>query len=174
MNSSSSRERALRERYNLLLPELENVKASIIRDLAEVLDRLDCVDAVYGRVKSKSSFISKVLGDPIKYEPPFREVEDVIAVRILVLFPQTGEQAAHLVRKSAFAPLESDYRRAPDPKVFGYEGYQSIHSIPTGILPPSGDSDFPNVFELQIRTLFQHAWLAPEHKINYKNRKPYP
>jgi len=174
MSSSSSGERLLRERYNLLLPALQRIKVAVVTDLSEVLGQLEHVDAVYGRVKSKASFISKVLRNPEKYDPPFREVEDLIAVRVLVLFPETGQQVADLVRTSVFPPLESDYRHEADPKVFGYEGYQSIHTIPSGILGPAPNSDFPTVFELQIRTLFQHAWIAPDHKINYKNRDPFP
>lgn len=159
--------------YNQLKPRFLEVRDKIVHDLTDIVGQMEYVDAVYGRVKLKKNFVDKVLSDPKKYDPPFRAVEDLIGIRILVLFHEIGQKVADIVRKSIFPPLEFTYRRDENPRIFGYEGYQSVHSIPQGILDVGFPNDFPQVFELQVRTLFQHAWLEPEHEINYKNRQRF-
>ncbi len=54
-------------------------------------------------------------------------------------------------------------------KEFGYEGQHYIFFLPEAIIPNSDFKDnLPPFFELQIKTLFQHAWSEAEHDIGYK------
>ena len=51
---------------------------------------------------------------------------------------------------------------------FGYEGKALRFILPHAVLPSMNGGDFPVFFELQITTLFQHAWSEAEHDLMYK------
>jgi putative GTP pyrophosphokinase len=52
---------------------------------------------------------------------------------------------------------------------FGYFGRHYILSLPEDVVPTGIPLEAaPKVFEVQIRTLFQHAWSEAEHDIGYK------
>ncbi len=58
---------------------------------------------------------------------------------------------------------------------FGYFGKHFILFIPSDVLPKDSDSrDMPTFFELQIKTLFQHAWAEANHDLFYKPNRTIP
>jgi putative GTP pyrophosphokinase len=163
-------EQDLRRIYSAARKDLGLVRDRIVNALESSLETTRYVDHVYGRVKTSDHFVEKALSSSGRYPNPFKDVEDIIGVRILVLFQSTSKLVAETVYKRISMPVENEYRREPDPRTFGYEGYQSIHRITGDYLEGVGSEHCPNVFELQIRTLFQHAWEEPEHELNYKNK----
>lgn len=162
-----------RIQYNERKCDLIKLKNKIVLELEENLEHFDFVDGIFGRVKSKKSFLKKCSRDPDKYSEPFKAVEDMIGIRILTLFPSVSKTVSKHITQNVFATVENSYRQEKKAKEFGYEGYQSIHIIPESILFDFPNEDFPIVFELQVRTLFQHAWAEPEHEINYKRSTEY-
>lgn len=53
--------------------------------------------------------------------------------------------------------------------VFGYFGHHMILRIPGDVIGSGMPKvDLPEFFELQIKTLFQHAWSEAEHDLGYK------
>src|SRR5690606_24188286 len=110
--------------------------------LQENLESISYVDSVSGRVKAKRSLVAKYQKKPEKYPNPFIDMEDVLGIRILVLFPSISREVSERVCSGVFAPVESGYRKEESPKSFGYEGYQSLHSIPEDIYGIE-HSDFP-------------------------------
>jgi len=57
----------------------------------------------------------------------------------------------------------------PDsPREFGYEGKHYILFIPLVVMNPADTDDAPTFFELQIETLFQHAWSEADNDLIYK------
>lgn len=167
-------ESLLRDNYNKLEKNLFIVKNKIISELKDNLSTVEFIDGIYGRVKAKESFIKKVLNQPDKYKNPFLDVEDLIGIRILVLFPEISKVVSEIISTKIFSPLELEYKCQATTNSFGYEGYQSIHSIPVGLIPENTEVELPGVFELQVRTLFQHAWAESEHEINYKRCFKFP
>jgi ppGpp synthetase/RelA/SpoT-type nucleotidyltranferase len=68
-----------------------------------------------------------------------------------------------------FRPIEFKIIVPDSEAEFGYFGKHFILIIPTDIYDqelPFGSG--PRFFELQIKTLFQHAWAEAEHDLAYK------
>lgn len=158
----------LRVRYNELAVVCRPILDDLVKRLTEALTSFRHVDRVYGRIKSKDSFLAKVASDPSGYEPPFSQVEDFIALRVLVRFPAEANEVADYL-KTNFLPNVEDYYKMPkDPNQFGYEGHQIVQSLPRLQPKRQHDPDFPRVFEIQVKTLFMHAWAEAEHYIRYE------
>jgi putative GTP pyrophosphokinase len=52
---------------------------------------------------------------------------------------------------------------------FGYFGRHYILFVQSDVIVPGVDKSLlPRVFELQVKTLFQHAWAEGEHDLGYK------
>jgi len=158
-------ERQLRKRYNVIATAAESVLSRILLDLREFLQGVPYVDTPSGRVKSKESFVAKVLRDPDKYNPPFQRVEDLIGLRVPVYFSDTSKDVYEKLRHGFFSNVEDSHKNYES----GYEGFHLIQSIPLSFLPQPPPSDFPVLIEIQVRTLFLHAWAQPEHLFRYKN-----
>jgi ppGpp synthetase/RelA/SpoT-type nucleotidyltranferase len=54
-------------------------------------------------------------------------------------------------------------------KEFGYVGEHFILRIPSDVSIDCENENPLEFFELQIKTLFQHAWSEAEHDIGYKS-----
>jgi ppGpp synthetase/RelA/SpoT-type nucleotidyltranferase len=59
---------------------------------------------------------------------------------------------------------------------FRYETYHEIFIIPEHEKPDGSARyyDMPTTFELQIRTLFMHAYSEPQHEFGYKDAASLP
>jgi ppGpp synthetase/RelA/SpoT-type nucleotidyltranferase len=142
----------------------------------EALEGTSRIDRVSFRVKLPSSFAKKCvdteLGTP-RYGSPLEEVEDQITGRILVFFRDDLETVEKKIRAEFSAAVEVQRTRPDGHSSFGYESDHYIfvideHMKPAGWLEAG---PMPTTFELQIRTLFMHAFAEPQHDIGYKADK---
>ncbi|VWC21086.1 hypothetical protein BST28156_05883 [Burkholderia stagnalis] len=67
-----------------------------------------------------------------------------------------------------FNRIEANTLIPDSPKQFGYEGRHLVLAIPEELFEDEEHYDAPDFFELQIKTLFQHAWGEAEHDLSYK------
>ena len=71
--------------------------------------------------------------------------------------------------KKWFNPIEFKDHVPESEWEFGYFGRHYILAIPTDVIDDSWDkSMIPRFFELQVKTLFEHAWSEAEHDLGYK------
>jgi putative GTP pyrophosphokinase len=161
------------------LTELYQKRTALLTALADTLqDAFEAqlgdiphIDRVEFRVKTTESFVAKVLDrktDP-PYTEPLLEVEDQVAGRVLVFFLDDVDIVQQAVQRLV-TPVES-YRSQPDRyNQFDYESFHGVYGIPPPYQPAGweGLEDAPATFELQIRTLFQHAYAEPQHDVTYK------
>lgn len=139
---------------------------------------LDCVegspriDRVVARVKSIESFMNKALkmeNGTFKYKNPFTEIQDQIGVRIICFYKSDVPRVEKLI-KDYFRPIEEKRKEPLETNQFDYEGTHYILLIPNDIRDPKvSKNDCPEVFELQIKTLYQHAWAEANHDLAYKS-----
>jgi ppGpp synthetase/RelA/SpoT-type nucleotidyltranferase len=134
------------------------------------------IDRVTARAKDPSSFHEKAhqlddAGTP-KYSEPLTQIQDLVGVRVVVLYHATVERVSsrlsrylHPIEEKTLVP-ESNWE-------FGYIGRHVVAALPSDVIPPAANADeVPRFFELQIKTLFQHAWSEANHDLGYKSSAP--
>jgi len=162
-----------RERY-------EHALCPIARALSEQLEQYLAteprIDRIHVRAKSVSSFMGKAaakIDGHLKYEDPLAQIQDQIGARIVTFYNSDIERIKRIIEKY-YRPIEKK-SRAPDSEwEFGYFGFHFVLLIPTELKDlPSNREHAPDCFELQIKTLFQHAWSEANHDLGYKaNQAP--
>lgn len=129
------------------------------------------IDRVTVRAKSIDRFVKKAektneLG-PL-YTEPMCQIQDQIGCRVVVFYLNDVETVSNLITKY-FRAIEEAVKRPDKDEQFGYFGKHFILPIPREIIPKDVQQDeVPNYFELQIKTLYQHAWAEAEHDVGYK------
>jgi ppGpp synthetase/RelA/SpoT-type nucleotidyltranferase len=165
---------------------LEQVAKSL-QDLAEAgLSQYDHkhVDRIYFRAKSVSSFVGKVHKRAedaaagveregqrlVAYSNPLSQIEDQVGGRVLVFFRHDIADVVKLLTPGTFNTMEMQDKTPLKDSEFGYESTHLICHIPYELRPAEWDQEapMPETFELQVRTLFMHAWAEPQHNLGYK------
>ncbi|ATV42584.1 (p)ppGpp synthetase [Pectobacterium brasiliense] len=125
------------------------------------------------RVKEKESLIDKAFHRLEKsYEDPYKEIEDKVGVRFVVLLTSDIDDVCDVIKRSDkwFYKTSRHYdeERLNTPLIFTY---QSVHFIVTA----KQSFDHNGVFieegipcEIQVRTLLQHAYAELTHDAIYK------
>lgn len=171
MASDSTDREALEATYLERLPLLRRTAKALCEEVVVHLDGIHRIDQIRFRVKDSASFLDKVLERKIEppYTAPLLEVEDQIAGRINVFFLDDVE-AVQARLATLFGAVEVSERRPERVTEFDYEGFHGIYNLPPQCKPAGWEArdDLPATFELQVRTLFQHAWAEPQHDIAYK------
>jgi putative GTP pyrophosphokinase len=164
---------ALADEYKKRFPTLQKLAQALESEVLDLLRGVPHVDRVYFRAKEPCSFAKKAAsGD---YEYPMVEIEDQVAGRVLVFFLDDVSAIVSRIRAN-FATVEARKRTPEKHDVFGYESYHCIFTIPPKVKPVDWGTlvDPPVTFELQVRTLFQHAWAEPQHDVGYKGAPDAP
>ena len=159
--------------YAARQPVLTELAANLERAAKEALEHVAHVDRVSFRTKGAKSFIKKA--ELPKYESPLREIEDQVAGRVLVFFRSDIEPVSEVLR-NLFGAVEWQRVEPDNDSEFGYESDHFICVFPNHHLPSTWKEyqDMPRTFELQVRTLFMHAWAEPQHDLGYKGVAPLP
>lgn len=170
----------VRAAYEARYPLLEAVAANLERQVVEEVDGLPHVDRVSFRVKTPESFLRKCFdasGEPrqledgaLRYAEPLEEIEDQIAGRVLVFFRDDLQIVETRIREAFAAAVEVVEKRPATHDAFGYESDHFVFVIGEHLKPTEwyAHEPMPVTFELQVRTLFMHAYAEPQHDIGYK------
>lgn len=146
--------------------------ASLSDMLAEHLEGLGRIDRISSRAKSVNRFVAKAgavtkLGVP-KYDHPLSQIQDQIGARITVFYKSDVTRVRDVLMRY-LRPVETRNLVPASEWEFGYFGWHSVCFVPAElILPNWPPQHVPDFFELQIKTLFQHAWSEANHDLGYK------
>lgn len=163
---------SVRQQYNLLYENLLNpISTRLECYLSELCLNVPRIDRIKARAKSPERFARKAEklkddGKP-KYTDPLAQIQDLVAARIVVFYKSDVDVVSEII-ESYFRRIERKAVVEDSPKAFGYEGKHYILAIPDEVLEEGMEEQAPKFFELQIKTLFQHAWGEAEHDLNYK------
>jgi len=156
------------QRYNAVLrPIALMLQDNLIGDLKDVSH----IDRIAARAKSPDRFVEKALklidGKP-KYDDPLNQIQDQIGARVTVLYKDDVEPATRAVLRY-FTSIEERLHVPEKQWEFGYFGMHLVLALPGDAVPKHiALGDAPKFFELQVKTLFQHAWSEANHDLEYK------
>lgn len=154
-------------RERVLLP----LAKSIEDHLKELFTDFPRVDRISARAKSVDRFLRKAAkfdNGKQKYDDPLNQIQDQVGARIVTFYPGDVERVRAEIEKY-FKYIESQKIVPESAREFGYEGRHFILFVPTELVDNTlSKEDSVEFFELQIKTLFQHAWSEAEHDLGYK------
>lgn len=171
MKSSSRRAESLEVRYRQRYDTLVRLAKGMDDYLHGLLSGEPRIDRISARAKSVDRFLKKAaanVGNRPKYTEPLDQIQDQVGARIVVFYKSDVDRIDKLVKRY-FTAIE--YRKVvPDSESeFGYFGHHLVLVVPTDVVEDDMDKTMlPGFFELQIKTLFQHAWSEADHDLGYK------
>ena len=157
---------AILEEYREHLPQFEQVKNQILAQLREVFEEAGLIVAsIEGRVKTEGSLAGKLELKGSKYAS-LQDITDIVGVRVITFYIDDVDKVASAVDRLFEIDWENsvDKRKAHEIDSFGY---MSLHYI-------CRTAGFPYRFEIQMRTVLQHAWANMNHDTGYKSGVEVP
>jgi putative GTP pyrophosphokinase len=164
--------------YKSRVDILKLLKDNLEKETKDALSSLEHIDRISFRVKDPEQFVRKIEDhkkDKKPYKYPLIEIEDQVAGRVLVFFRYDIRCVLNTLSRT-FNKVEHTYKKPSRDQEFGYETQHIIYLIPPPLKPPGWNEkkNMPKTFELQVRTLFMHAYAEPEHNLQYKNKDELP
>ncbi|MCH8041030.1 MAG: hypothetical protein IH977_11905 [Nitrospinae bacterium] len=155
--------------YQSLSPRICELLGSVLSD-AEIP-----VAQIEHRPKSVESFLAK-LGRKA-YSDPFKEIKDFAGIRVIAYYADDVPRVAQILRDEFEIDEANSTDKLEELQVdeFGYRSYHLVCSLKP---PRSKLTEWRQYndlcFEVQIRSVLQHAWAAISHKLDYKSAKQAP
>ena len=154
------------EEYREHLPEFQKVAADIQASLKAVLESAGIIVAsVESRVKTEQSLAGKLELKGAKYAS-LKDITDIVGIRVITFYSDDVDKVASAVDRLFEVDWENsvDKRKLHEIDSFGY---MSLHYI-------CYTQGFPYRFEVQMRTVLQHAWANMNHDTGYKSGVEVP
>ena len=154
--------RKQREHFVKLGDVVHQMLANIAKDLGLT------VLAVEHRVKEEKSLAGKLERKGDGYNT-LEDITDILGCRVICFLSDEIDKIGKKVEENFVIDWEnsSDKRTLLKENAFGYLSLHYICSLPFGDKWP--DEICGKKFEIQIRTILQHAWSAIHHDIGYKS-----
>ena len=163
--------------YNRLLPVFTQMEKVIPERLKGFFDDAGIiVAAMEHRVKTEESLAGKIKLKGWKYKDIF-DITDIVGVRVITFYIDDVDKVASIVER--LFDVDWDYsidkRKAHEIDSFGYLSLHYICRIPESVY---SDPECPELnkirFEVQMRTVLQHAWANMNHDTGYKSGVEIP
>lgn len=154
------------QEYKDNLPRFREVEAQVRDSLKRTLaDAGLLVAAIESRIKGYDSLAGKLELKGHKYNS-LADLTDILGLRVITFYIDDVDKVASAVERLFTVDWDNsvDKRKIHDTDSFGYLSLHYICSIP----------DFPYRFEIQMRTLLQHAWANMDHDTGYKSGVEIP
>lgn len=165
----------VKSEYLNLKEEYDDFLVEVKRNIEKLLknNNIPIAFDILGRTKTLDSIEEKLSSKRFTIKKSITELNDLVGVRIVLLFPEFKEKVVDLLCNK-FQLIERIQKKNPVDKF----GYNSIHLI-LGIKEEWAKSlNFENHslkrIEIQIRTISEHIWAETSHVLFYKKEENIP
>ncbi|AXO15219.1 GTP pyrophosphokinase [Thalassospira indica] len=151
---------------------LNPIAADLENFLNEILAGVPRIDRVSARAKTVERFVAKAdkkldSGEP-KYTDPINQIQDQIGARVVAFYKADLDTVSDRLNEY-LRPIETQEVFPESEWEFGYFGRHYIFLLPKDVIPIGSRKEIiPRCFEMQVKTLFQHAWSEANHDLGYK------
>jgi putative GTP pyrophosphokinase len=155
---------------------LKNIAIELQGHISAHFSGSENIDRIIARAKDPDRFAEKAQrtdenGRP-KYRSPLTEIQDQLGARIVVFYSDDVASVREVIMRY-FQPSEQRELVPESEWEFGYFGFHFVLPLPRDVVPSEiNPAEAPRFFELQVKTLFQHAWSEANHDLGYKAEKP--
>ena len=163
--------------YRALLPTFEKISDLVPEKLKEFFEEAGIIVAsVEHRVKTESSLTGKLKLKGSKYHDIY-DITDLVGLRVITFYIDDVDKVASIVDRLFDIDWANsiDKRKAHEIDSFGYLSLHYICRIPEEYFK---DPEYPELnkirFEIQMRTVLQHAWANMNHDTGYKSGVEIP
>ncbi len=168
---------SLLEQYRPLLPVFGRLAEEIPQRLRSFLaDSGIVVAAIEHRIKTEASLEGKLRQKGGKYAD-IRDVTDILGLRIITFYVDDVDKVASVLERLFEIDWENsvDKRKAHEIDSFGYLSLHYICRAPVSLLCDESLPELNQIrFEVQMRTVLQHAWANMNHDTGYKSGVDIP
>ena len=157
---------AILEEYRTQLPLFQQQEKLIVERIRQVLDEVGLLVAgLESRVKAEASLAGKLELKGGKYKS-LADITDIVGVRVITFYIDDVDKVASAIERLFEVDWDNsvDKRKSADIDSFGYLSLHLICQMP----------DAPYRFEIQMRTVLQHAWANMNHDTGYKSGVEIP
>ena len=157
-------------------PTYERLTETVVTTLRSLLSDtgINYLD-VYGRTKELASFADKI--ERKQYSDPRDQMTDLSGVRVIT-FIESDVEAVNTVIRGAFNVYPEQSLDKVSELGKDRFGYRSVHFVcdlgEARSLLPENRGFTTRKFEIQVRTVLQHAWAEIHHDRSYKFRGTLP
>jgi ppGpp synthetase/RelA/SpoT-type nucleotidyltranferase len=154
------------QEYRDNLPEFEKQAHEIYQTLQKTFEKIGLIVAgLEYRVKKEDSLAGKLELKGAKYKS-LADITDIVGVRVITYYSEDVDKVASAVDRLFEIDWDNsvDKRKLLEIDTFGY---MSLHYI-------CSKKGFPFRFEVQMRTILQHAWANMNHDTGYKSGVEIP
>ena len=158
--------KAILEEYREHFSEFERVAEEVHASLQKVFEEAGLIVAsIEHRVKTEKSLTGKLELKGSKYAT-LADITDIVGLRVITFYSDDVDKVASVVDRLYKVDWENsvDKRKAHEIDSFGY---MSLHYI-------CSKEGFPYRFEIQMRTVLQHAWANMNHDTGYESGVEVP
>ena len=163
--------------YHQLRPIYEQMAAMIPEKLKKFFAEAGIiVAAVEHRVKTEDSLVGKLNLKGHKYKSIY-DITDLVGIRVISFYTNDVDKVASALERLFEIDWENsiDKRKAHEIDSFGYLSVHYICRIPESSYTNPEHPEMNQIrFEVQMRTVLQHAWANMNHDTGYKSGVEIP
>lgn len=166
----------MREEYNKISGEYLDFLNEFKRTVEKILlrNKIPTAFNIYGRLKEIDSIIEKNDSKRFIIKSTITELNDLVGLRIVVLFPEYKEKVINILLEE-FKQIIDYKKNLPVVDKFGYSSAHLILGIKDEWLKTPDWVDHANKkIEIQVRTLSEHIWAETSHSLFYKREENIP
>ena len=157
---------AILQEYRDALPQCKVVAKEVYNTLRSTFDQAGLlVAAIEYRVKTENSLAGKLELKGGKYKS-LADITDIIGLRVITFYTDDVDKVASAVERLFTVDWDNSVDKRKIHEIDSF-GYLSLHYI-------CSKEGFPYRFEIQMRTVLQHAWANMNHDTGYKSGVEVP